>query len=201
MHLKTSITLLLLAMAVSAIKPFDYLTWFMEVAPIMIAIPFMVWFGGNGKISPLLMLFITLHGIILAIGGHYTYANVPLGNWLVDIGLFQRNNYDKLGHFMQGFVPALVLHEIMIRTGMANQHARLTKAIIVLSCGGISAIYEIIEWQAAVVLGSGADEFLGTQGYVWDTQSDMLMAIIGALFMVFTCGKVQEKSIHHPLDR
>jgi putative membrane protein len=200
MNLKTSVALLLFAMAVSAIKPFEYLTWFLEVFPIIIAIPFMIWFGGKGKISPLLFLFITIHGIVLAIGGHYTYANVPMGNWLVDIGLFQRNNYDKLGHFMQGFVPAMVLNEILIRTGMTAGHARLSKTIIVLSCAGISAVYEIIEWLAAVALGSGADEFLGTQGYVWDTQSDMLMAIIGALCMVFTYGRIHERSINQRLE-
>ena len=195
MHLRTSIALLLLAMAISAVRPFEYLTWLLEIFPIIVAIPFMVWFGSKGKISPFLLTCIAIHGIVLAIGGHYTYANVPMGNWLVDIGLFQRNNYDKIGHFMQGFVPAVVLNEILIRTGMANQHARLAKAIIVLSCGGISAIYEIIEWQAAVALGSGADEFLGTQGYVWDTQSDMLVAIVGALCMVFIFAKLHERSI------
>lgn len=196
MHHSLCIIVLCFSMGISAINAYDHLTWALEILPIVIAIPFIYRYGKDQKISSLLLFFIALHGIVLAIGGHYTYARVPLGDWLVHWGLFNRNNYDKVGHFMQGFVPAMILHEIFIRGNICLNSRGIMVTVIILSCGGISALYEIIEWHAAVILGTGAEEFLGTQGYVWDTQSDMLMALIGAMTMTTLFLHVHRTSIY-----
>lgn len=173
---------MVLSIIISGIHPADYLTWLMEIAPIGIGLPFVYYYGKKNKISTALLICIAIHSIVLAIGGHYTYANVPLGNWFVQIGVFSRNNYDKIGHFMQGLTPTLLLIEIFNRKRMGLNYPHFIKIIAIFVCAGFSAIYEIIEWFAAILLGSGADEFLGTQGYAWDTQSDMLFAILGGIF-------------------
>ena len=157
----------------------DRLTWALEVAPAPIAFIF-IWRARHSfALTPLLYSLIALHGLILMLGGAYTYAQVPLGFWMQDWFGFTRNNYDKIGHFAQGFVPAMVARELLIRK-FSLKHDGLVAFLSISICLAFSAFYEIIEWWSALLLGQGAEEFLGTQGYIWDTQSDMFFALIGA---------------------
>jgi len=167
------------ALIASGIAPTDRLTWLMEVAPVLIALPLMIITRRSYPLTLLLTVLITIHALVLIGGGAYTYAHVPFGFWLQDILGTLRNPYDKIGHFMQGFVPAMVAREILLR-GDFVRGRRMTAFLCVCVAMAISACYELIEWAAALALGQGADEFLGTQGDVWDTQSDMFMALIGA---------------------
>ena len=170
----------LAVLAWSAVQPFDMATWLMEVAPVLIVLPLLWATRRRFPLTPLLYALIALHAIVLAVGGHYTYARVPAGFWVqewLDLG---RNHYDRLGHLMQGFVPAIAARELLLRTTPLRA-GRWMFALVTLSCLGISALYELIEFGAAMGLGQGADEFLGTQGDPWDTQKDMLMAWIGAM--------------------
>ncbi|EOY5052084.1 DUF2238 domain-containing protein [Serratia marcescens] len=175
------ITLLLLAALIhSGIRPYDRATWLMEVAPVLIALPLLWLTHRRYPLTPLLYTLIFFHALILIFGGMYSYARVPLGfevqQWL-DLG---RNPYDKLGHFFQGLVPALVAREILLRGGYVQGRKMLGFVVCCIALA-ISAVYELIEWWAALALGQGADEFLGTQGDPWDTQSDMFCALLGAI--------------------
>lgn len=159
----------------SAIAPHDYLTWLLEVAPAIIALILLIATKKSFPLTPMAYGLILVHCVILMIGGHYTYAEVPFGD------LFsERNNYDKLGHFAQGFVPALIAREILLRLDVVPSKKWLN-FFIVTTCLAISAFYELIEWWVALLSDEAAESFLGTQGYVWDTQSDMLLALIGAI--------------------
>jgi putative membrane protein len=171
------------ALVSSGIAPFDRLTWLMEVAPVLIALPLLVVTRKTYPLTALLTVLIAAHALVLIGGGAYTYARVPFGFWLQDLLGTGRNPYDKIGHFMQGFVPALAAREILIRGAYINGR-RMTAFLCVCISLAISAVYELIEWAAALWLGQGADEFLGTQGDVWDTQSDMFMALIGATLAI-----------------
>lgn len=164
----------------SGLAPKDRATWAMEVAPVFIALPVVALTWRRFPLTTLLTVVITLHAVVLMVGGKYTYAEMPLFNWLRDTLQLSRNHYDRVGHFMQGFAPALVARELLLRTSPLRQGKWLV-TVVVLSCLGISALYELIEWGAAVALGEGADAFLATQGDVWDTQKDMAMAGIGAV--------------------
>lgn len=171
--------LTLLALAVSAIKPEDGLTWWLETAPALIALPLLFFTYRRFPLTPLLYTLIFLHALVLILGAHYTYAKVPLGFWVQDAFGFERNHYDRLGHFMQGFEPAILAREILIRKEVVKRGAWLT--LFVLSvCLAFSACYEFIEWFAALANGQAAEAFLGTQGDVWDTQWDMFLCLIGA---------------------
>lgn len=172
-------TIVIVALIASGIAPTDRLTWLMEVAPVLIALPLMIITRRSYPLTLLLTVLIAIHALVLIGGGAYTYAHVPFGFWLQDILGTLRNPYDKIGHFMQGFVPAMVAREILLR-GDFVRGRRMTAFLCVCVAMAISACYELIEWAAALALGQGADEFLGTQGDVWDTQSDMFMALIGA---------------------
>lgn len=167
-------------LAFSGLRPFDRPTWALEVFPVVIALIAMLATYRRFPLTTLLYLCIVLHSLVLILGGVYTYARVPLGFQIADLLHVTRNPYDKIGHFFQGFVPALVAREILIRGNYINGR-RMLGFIVVCITLAISAFYELIEWIAAVILGQGADEFLGTQGYAWDTQTDMLMAMIGAI--------------------
>lgn len=160
--------------------PHDRITWVMEVFPCFIALVFLWQTRNTFPLTTLLYWLILIHGLILMLGGAYTYARVPLGFWMQDWFGFARNNYDKIGHFAQGFVPAIVARELLIRK-FAITRRGLVAFLCVAICLGISAFYELIEWWSALILGQGADEFLGTQGDPWDTQSDMFFAFIGAI--------------------
>ena len=168
-----------IALVASGLAPYDRATWWMEVAPVLIALPILIATRRRFPLTDLLAILIALHALVLILGGAYTYARVPLGFWLQDILGTARNPYDKIGHFMQGFVPALVAREILLR-GAYVRGKRMAAFLCICVAMAISACYELIEWAAAVALGQGADEFLGTQGDVWDTQSDMFMALIGS---------------------
>tara|TARA_R110000868_G_scaffold85672_6_gene240850 strand:+ start:6055 stop:6669 length:615 start_codon:yes stop_codon:yes gene_type:complete len=170
----------LVALGISAIGPADYLIWFMEVLPVMVALVLMAATQRGFPLTPLLYRLAFLHGLALILGGHYTYAHVPLGFWFQDIFDLARNPYDRIGHFFQGFVPAILAREILIRQGFMAR-GRMLFFVVVCICLAFSAFYELIEWWAAVLLGQGAMEFLGTQGDVWDSQWDMFMALIGAI--------------------
>ncbi|OHC81300.1 MAG: hypothetical protein A2100_03580 [Sideroxydans sp. GWF2_59_14] len=181
-------------LGITAIHPHDYPTWWMEVAPIFIAVPILVATYKSYTLTPLLYRLLFLHALILMVGGHYTYAEVPLGYWMQDWFGFARNNYDKIGHLAQGFIPAMLFRELLLRSSPLRQ-GKLLFTLVVASCLAISASYELIEWAAAEMMGEGAEAFLGTQGYAWDTQSDMLMALIGAISAQVVLGKVQDKQI------
>ena len=163
----------------SALHPYDRTTWLMEVAPIFIALPVMAMTYKRFPITTLLYGLIFIHAIILITGGAYSYARVPLGFWIQDALHLGRNPYDKIGHFAQGFVPFIVTREILLRGGYLT-HKRMTAFLSICAVMFVSSSYELIEWWSALALGQGADEFLGTQGDSWDTQSDMFFALIGA---------------------
>ena len=175
--------LVVAALIVSGIAPFDRITWLMEVAPVLIALPLLIATRRSYPLTTLLTVLIAAHALVLIGGGAYSYARVPLGFWLQDLLGSARNPYDKIGHFMQGFVPALVAREILIRGAHVNGR-RMTAFLCICIALAISAAYELIEWAAALWMGQGADEFLGTQGDVWDTQSDMFMALLGACLAI-----------------
>lgn len=169
----------LAALIVSGISPYDRLTWVMEVLPVLLIVPLLGFTAGRFPLTRLLYVLIAIHALILIAGGAYTYARVPLGDWVKDAFDLARNPYDKLGHLAQGLVPALAARELLIRHALVNGRA-ITAVLSICVAMAISAVYELIEWAAALIMGQGADEFLGTQGDQWDTQSDMFMALIGA---------------------
>lgn len=185
---------LLAILAYSAARTSDHVTWLMEVAPVVIAAPILIFTYRRFPLTSLLYGLIFCHALILILGGTYTYARVPLGFWIQDIFSLSRNPYDKIGHFAQGFVPALVAREILIRCGYV---AGRTMAAFLAVCVAmaISAWYELIEWGAAIALGQGADEFLGTQGDPWDTQSDMFLALIGASIAMLLLSRIHDRHI------
>ena len=182
---------LLLILLLSVIHPYDITTWFMEVAPIFIALPVMIATCRRFPLTTLLYGLIFIHALVLIAGGHYTYARVPLGFWIQDMLSLGRNPYDKIGHFMQGFVPFLVTREILLRNGFLTSR-RMTAFLSVCVAMAISAWYELIEWWSALAMGQGADEFLGTQGDPWDTQSDMFFAFIGAMSALMLLSRLHD---------
>lgn len=168
------------ALAASWVGAVDRATWAMEVAPLVIGAPLLVATRARFPLTRLLLVLIGLHGLILILGGTYTYARVPLGFWVQDLLGLARNPYDRFGHLAQGFVPAILAREILLRTTPLRQGKMLVLLVTSL-CLGFSALYELIEWGAAMALGQGSDAFLGTQGDPWDTQADMACALVGAL--------------------
>lgn len=184
----------LLALIVSVIQPYDLTTWFMEVAPILIVAPILVASYKRFPLSTLSYVLLCVFALIMIGGGHYTYARVPLGFWIKDVLGTQRNPYDKLGHFMRGVVPALLVREILLRQRWVS--GKLVAAVCAVAFAlAISASYELVEWWSALALGSGADDFLGTQGDPWDTQSDMFMALIGASVAMILLTRWQDRQI------
>jgi putative membrane protein len=167
-------------LALSAWRPHDLATWAMEVAPVVLVLLLLWATHRRFPLTPLLYALIFVHACVLILGGHYTYARVPLGDWMREAFGLARNPYDGIGHFAQGFIPAIAARELLLRhTGLAR--GAWLFSVIVLACLGVSALYELIEWGAAVALGQGAEEFLGTQGDPWDTQKDMALAGVGAI--------------------
>ncbi len=178
----------------SAINPHDYTTWILEVFPALIGVTILIFTYKKFRFSNFTYTLILIHAIILFVGGHYTYAEVPLGYWMEQWFGWTRNNYDKIGHLAQGIVPAIIARELLIRKAVVKVKSWLNYIIISI-CLAISAFYELLEWLGSVMLGSNADAFLGTQGYVWDTQSDMLYALIGAILALILFSKLQDKSM------
>ncbi|MBN1957238.1 MAG: DUF2238 domain-containing protein [Desulfuromonadales bacterium] len=174
----------------SAIDPKDYFTWFLEVFPAVIAVLILFFTEKSFPLTPLAYIFILIHAIILMVGGHYTYAEVPYGDFFAT----GRNNYDKIGHLAQGFIPALIAREILIRKGVI-QAKNWLNFFVVSTCLAISAFYELIEWWVAVLSGESAEAFLGTQGYMWDTQSDMALALLGAILSLLLLSRVHDPQL------
>lgn len=176
----------------SIINPKEGFTCFLEIIPAIIGLIVLVFTFKKFRFTDFTYFFILIHCIILFIGGHYTYAEVPLFDWIKEVFDQSRNNYDKVGHFAQGFVPALIIRELFIRKKVIA-NTSFFNFIIVSICLAISAAYEFIEWGVSLATGEGGDAFLGTQGYIWDTQSDMLYATIGAICALVFLSKVQDR--------
>ncbi|HEX9707836.1 MAG TPA: DUF2238 domain-containing protein [Steroidobacteraceae bacterium] len=189
------ITLLLVpAMVLSGIGPHDRLTWYLEVFPVWIALPILYITGRRFPLTPMLYWLIAIHCLILILGAHYTYARVPLGFWAQDLLDLSRNHYDRVGHFAQGFIPAIAVREILIRASPLKSGPWLG-FLTVTTCLAISAMYELLEWWVAVAAGVAADQFLATQGDVWDTQWDMFLAGSGAVVAVLTLARAHDRAI------
>ena len=196
LKLAIATALLLALLALSGAHPYDRLTWLLEVLPIIVVLP-LLWFTRTRyPLTALLYVAIFLHAVVLMTGGAYTYARVPLGFYLADVLDLSRNPYDKIGHFFQGLVPALAVREILLR-GAYVRGRRMLAFIVVCVVLAISATYELIEWGAALALGQGADEFLGTQGDVWDTQSDMFCALLGAITALLVFARLHDRQLQN----
>ena len=182
------------ALVASGIGPYERGTWLLEVAPVLIGAPLLLATGGRFPLTPLLYRLIFVHALILILGGHYTYARVPLGFWLQDLLELSRNHYDRLGHLAQGFIPAILTREILLRTSPLKP-GRWLFALVTAVCLAFSAFYELIEWWAAAIGGAEAESFLGTQGDVWDTQWDMFLALIGALAAQLLLARLHDRQL------
>ena len=183
-----------IALLASGIAPYDRLTWFMEVLPVLIAAPVLLASRERLPLTTLAYVLIAIHGLILIYGGAYTYARVPLGFWLQDVLGFDRNPYDRIGHLAQGFVPAIVARELLLRV-FRIEGRKILFFLVVCVALAISAFYELIEWWAALVMGADSQEFLGTQGDIWDTQWDMFLALLGAIAAQLLCGPWHDRQI------
>ena len=203
----------------SAVRPRDGFTWLLEVLPVLIGLPLALALQRRFPLSSLLLVLLWWHSVLLIVGGHYTYARVPLGNWAMDWFGWTRNNYDKLGHFTQGFVPALLVREILVRTsplggctvagvvdpGPASARPATNRTVtrpsrwlgflVVSVCLAFSALYELMEWAVAVASGAAAEDFLGTQGDPWDTQTDMALALVGAILALLLMSRWHDRSM------
>lgn len=184
----------------SGIHPKDTFTWFLEVAPALIGFVVLAVTWKRFRLTPLAYWLILVHSIILMVGGHYTYAEVPLGDWMSELFGWSRNNYDKLGHFAQGFIPAILAREVLIRKRVVNGRYWLN-FLVVCFCLGLSAFYELVEWWAALLSGDSATAFLGTQGYQWDTQSDMWYALLGAVTALLLLTKWHDRQLERLASR
>lgn len=195
----SAVVILVGLLIISGLGPYDRITWLMEVIPVLIAIPVLFVSFKKFPLTNLLYSLIFLHAIVLIIGGAYTYARVPLGFEIAEWFNLDRNPYDKIGHFMQGFVPAIVAREILLRNQILTK-AKMLAFIVICIVLAISAMYELIEWAAALLMGQGAEEFLGTQGYEWDTQSDMFFALIGGISALLFLSKWHDQQIEKLRD-
>jgi putative membrane protein len=197
MDRRLPLVLLLVVLVVliwSGIRPYDRLTWFLEVVPVLIAIPLLLLTADRMPLTRLAYVLIAVHAVILMYGGHYTYALTPFGDWLREVFAFQRNHYDRIGHLMQGFGPAIVARELLLRTSPLRPGKWLF-TLVTLSILGVSASYEFTEWWAALAGGDAAGAFLGTQGDVWDTQWDMFLAGCGAIAAQLLLGRIHDRQI------
>lgn len=187
------LVLTVVALAISAIRPHDYFTWFLEVAPVLIAIPILVATRHSFPLTPLAYRLVFVHALILMVGGHYTYAEVPAGFWVRDALGLARNHYDRLGHFAQGFVPAIVAREILLRR--VGLRGGWLFFLTTCFCLAFSAFYELVEWWTALATGEAATAFLGTQGDPWDTQWDMFLALVGAVLSQAALGRLHDRQM------
>ncbi len=190
----TLLIIVVLGLVWSGIGPYDRLTWVLEVVPVLIAVPLLVWTARSFPLTPLVYVLIAVHSLILMYGGHYTYALTPLGDWMREAFGFGRNHYDRIGHLMQGFGPAMVARELLLRTSPLRPGKWLF-TLVTLSILGVSACYEFTEWWAAIAGGDAAGAFLGTQGDVWDTQWDMFLAGCGAIAAQFLLKRVHDRQL------
>jgi putative membrane protein len=188
------LALALVALLFSGIGPKDRVTWFLEVAPVLIGVPLLVATAARFPLTPLLYRLLFLHALVLILGGHYTYAEVPLGEWAKDAFGFARNHYDRLGHVMQGFVPAILAREVFLRRSPLRPGGWLRLAVTSV-CLAFSALYELVEWAAALLSAEASAAFLGTQGDVWDTQWDMFLALCGALLAQALLARLHDRQL------
>jgi len=184
------------ALVVSGIRPYERGTWLLEVAPVLLGAPLLVITHRRFPLTPLLYRLLFAHALILIVGGHYTYARVPLGFWVQDLFDLGRNHYDRLGHLAQGFVPAILAREILLRTSPLRP-GRWLFFVVTCVCLAFSAFYEMLEWWAAIIGGDSAESFLGTQGDVWDTQWDMFLALLGALGSQLLLGRAHDRALQN----
>lgn len=188
------LVLFIIGLVASAINPHDYFTWILEVFPAITGALLLTSTFKKFQFSDVTYILILIHCYILFVGGHYTYAEVPLFDWIKEVFQQDRNNYDKVGHFAQGFIPAIIARELLVRKEVLQKKSWLA-FLTVCICVTISAFYEFLEWGVAMLTGESAESFLGTQGYVWDTQSDMLYATIGAICMIVCLSKYHDRQI------
>jgi len=191
---KIWLSILFLVFVWSMIAPKDYFTWVLEVMPVVIGFVIIFFTYKKFPLTPLLYTLILIHCVILMVGGHYTYAEVPFFESFGSVFGFERNNYDKLGHFAQGFVPAIIAREILVRKGVVA-FSNWRNFLIVCICLAFSAFYELIECGVANLTGDSAEAFLGTQGYVWDTQTDMALALIGSILALALLARVHDRQL------
>ena len=191
--------LVALLLLLSGLAPYDRTTWWLEVFPILIGAPILVATAHRFPLTRLLYTLLAVHALILMLGGHYTYARVPLGFWAQDLFGFARNHYDRLGHFAQGFIPAILVREVLLRTSPLRP-GRWLFVLVTAVCLAFSACYELIEWWTALAGGESAEAFLGTQGDVWDTQWDMFLALIGAVTAQLVLGRAHDRALARLLN-
>ncbi|HEY7739807.1 MAG TPA: DUF2238 domain-containing protein [Steroidobacteraceae bacterium] len=182
------------ALAISGVEPHDRLTWYLEIFPVAIALPVLYLTARRFPLTPLLYWLIGFHCLVLILGSHYTYARVPLGFWVQDLLDFSRNHYDRFGHIMQGFVPAIAVREILKRSSPVKGGGWLG-FLTVMTCLAVSAMYEFLEWWVAIASGTAAEAFLATQGDVWDTQWDMFLALCGATVAVLALSRTHDRAL------
>ena len=192
----TYIAIALVALVASGIRPHDRGTWFLEVLPVVIALPILIATHRRFPWTRLAYALMLVHGLILMLGGHYTYARVPLGHWFQEAFDLARNHYDRLGHIAQGFVPAILAREVLVRA-LPSLGPRWRFTFVTSMCLAFSAFYELLEWWTAIAAGSAADAFLGTQGDVWDTQWDMFLALLGAMTAQLALGRLHDRQLGH----
>jgi putative membrane protein len=185
---------LVVLLVLSGIHPHDRFTWVLEVFPVLIGVPILVWIYPRFRFTRLVYSLLWLHAVILMVGGHYTYAQVPLGFWMEEAFGFARNHYDRIGHFAQGFIPALLAREVFIRASPLGG-SRWLPFVVVCFCLAFSAFYELIEFWTALASGAAATDFLGTQGDPWDTQWDMQLALIGAVVSLLTLSRLHDRQL------
>jgi putative membrane protein len=198
MKMPKYILILLLFMTLSILVSLpgakDTMTWFFETVPVMIGIVIILCTYKKFTLTPLLAVLIAIHSAILCLGAHYTYAEVPMGFWIQDLFAWERNPYDRIGHLAQGFIPAILAREVLIRNRVIASKAWMFYIICAI-CLSFSAFYEIIEWWSAVLLGDSSQDFLGTQGDIWDAQWDMLLALIGCIVSLLTLSRWHDKQL------
>ena len=198
MNVRTAgwLTVFCVVLVWSAVEPYDRLTWWLEVLPALLALGVLAATRHRFPLTPMLYLLVLIHAVILMVGGHYTYALVPAGEWVQHLTGGDRNDYDKLGHLAQGFIPAIAAREILLRNHVLGRGGWLW-FIVICICLAVSAFYELIEWWAAMLSQEAAESFLGTQGYVWDTQSDMFWALIGAVSALLLLSRWHDRQLLH----
>jgi putative membrane protein len=189
----------ILVLVVSGIEPADRMTWILEVVPVMVGLPVILATYRRFPLTPMAYWLLAGHALILMLGGHYTYAKVPVGFWLQDLFDLSRNHYDRIGHIAQGFVPAIVAREVLIRLSPLSPGGWLN-FIVICICLAISAFYELIEWWVAVAAGIAAEAFLATQGDIWDTQWDMFLALCGAISALLMLGRLHDRQLAGRID-
>jgi putative membrane protein len=186
--------IVVVALVVSGIHPYDRLTWFLETVWVIIGIPLVLLTWRRFPLTTLLCVLLTVHALVLIIGGHYSYARTPLGYWMQDLFGLSRNPYDRVGHFVQGFVPAILVREILVRRSPLRG-SRWLGPLVVCVCLAFSAVFELIEWWSSLIAGAAADDFLATQGDKWDTQWDMFLALVGAIVSLLLLSRAHDRAL------